>query len=177
MTDDQPRFARRRVRRDRPRQSGRPEYRSGGSQPGEVPADDTETDRTPTAQASHDRPWRDGPAPPVPVPPTLPRPSPSVDTHPVRQPRPAQRPRRDTDRGERGLRGLVGSGPSQVGVSGALRARDAARPTAADLRAAEAELVVVRRHYVPPDQFPQPAPSGPAVSRSGHSDGKASEDS
>jgi hypothetical protein len=52
---------------------------------------------------------------------------------------------------ERGLRGLVGAGPSQVGVSGALRARDAARPRPEDLAAAERDLVIVRRNYVPPE--------------------------
>lgn len=61
---------------------------------------------------------------------------------------------RGTRRGsdaERSLRGIVGAGPSQVGVSGAMRARDAARPTAADVAAAERDLVIVRRNYVPPD--------------------------
>jgi len=53
--------------------------------------------------------------------------------------------------GDRGLRGLVGAGPSQVGVHGAMRARDAARPRAEDLAAAERDLLIVRRHYVPPD--------------------------
>jgi hypothetical protein len=55
---------------------------------------------------------------------------------------------------ERGLRGIVGAGPSQVGVLGAMRARDAAKPTAADLAEAEREVAVVRRHYVPPDSLP-----------------------
>jgi hypothetical protein len=55
---------------------------------------------------------------------------------------------------ERGLRGIVGAGPSQVGVLGAMRARDAARPTAEDLAAAERDVVIVRRHYVPPDNLP-----------------------
>jgi len=32
-----------------------------------------------------------------------------------------------------------------------MRARDAARPTAADVAAAERDLVIVRRNYVPPD--------------------------
>lgn len=50
---------------------------------------------------------------------------------------------------ERGLRGLVGAGPSQLDVAAAMRARDAARPTDEDLAAA-AELPIVRRHYVPP---------------------------
>jgi hypothetical protein len=55
---------------------------------------------------------------------------------------------------ERGLRGLVGAGPSQVGVRAAMRARDAARPTAEDLAEAERDVVVVRRNYTPPDQLP-----------------------
>jgi len=54
------------------------------------------------------------------------------------------------DKVERGLRGLVGAGPSQVPLSAAMRARDAARPSEADLAAAE-ELPIVRRNYVPPD--------------------------
>jgi hypothetical protein len=61
---------------------------------------------------------------------------------------------RGTRRGsdaERSLRGIVGAGPSQVGVSGAMRARDAARPTAGDLAAADRDLVIIRRNYVPPD--------------------------
>jgi hypothetical protein len=53
---------------------------------------------------------------------------------------------------ERGLRGIVGAGPSQVGTLGAMRARDAARPTAEDLAAAERDLVILRRHYVPPQE-------------------------
>jgi hypothetical protein len=62
------------------------------------------------------------------------------------------RPRR-TD-AERNLRGIVGAGSSQVGVVGAMRARDAARPTADDIAAAERDLVIIRRHYVPPDALP-----------------------
>jgi hypothetical protein len=64
-------------------------------------------------------------------------------------------PRRRGD-SERGLRGLVGAGPSQLGVSGAMRARDAARPTAEDIAAAESDLVIVRRHYVPPEPMIDP---------------------
>ncbi|MGC9671035.1 hypothetical protein ACNTMW_31370 [Planosporangium sp. 12N6] len=58
------------------------------------------------------------------------------------------------DQTERGLRGLVGGGSSQVSVAAALRARDAARPTDADLAAAEAELVIVRRGWVPREDLP-----------------------
>lgn len=57
-------------------------------------------------------------------------------------------PRRSEDRG---WRDLVGSGPSQVGVSGALRARDVARPTEDDLAAADRDLVIVRRQWKPPE--------------------------
>lgn len=53
---------------------------------------------------------------------------------------------------ERGLRGLVGSGSSQVGVWAAARARDAARPTDEDVRAAE-QLPLVRRNWVPREPF------------------------
>jgi hypothetical protein len=48
------------------------------------------------------------------------------------------------------MRGLVAAGPSQVGLSGALRSRDAARPTPEDEAAAERDVRVVRRNYVPP---------------------------
>jgi hypothetical protein len=52
---------------------------------------------------------------------------------------------------ERGLRGLVGGGSSQVTPSAALRARDAARPRPEDLARAEAQLQVIRRHWSPRD--------------------------
>jgi hypothetical protein len=67
-------------------------------------------------------------------------------------PKPPGKAERDA---ERGLRGLVGAGPSQVGVGGALRARDASRPTDDDLAAAERDVVIVRRHYVPSDAPPR----------------------
>ncbi len=51
---------------------------------------------------------------------------------------------------ERGLRSLVGGGSSQVKVTAAMRARDAARPTDADLAAAEANLAIIRRGWKPP---------------------------
>ena len=54
---------------------------------------------------------------------------------------------------ERGLRGLVGGGASQVSVAAALRARDAARPTDADLAAADQDLVIVRRGWVPREEL------------------------
>lgn len=54
------------------------------------------------------------------------------------------------DSTERSLRSLVTTRSTQVSSTAAMRAREVALPTAADLAAAEAELVIVRRHYVPP---------------------------
>ena len=51
---------------------------------------------------------------------------------------------------ERSLRSLVTTRSSQVSPVAAMRAREVALPTAADLAAAEAEVTLVRRHYVPP---------------------------
>jgi hypothetical protein len=57
-------------------------------------------------------------------------------------------PGRDSDRG---WRDLLGNAPSQVGVSGAMRARDVARPGPDELLAAERELQIVRRQWKPPE--------------------------
>ena len=57
----------------------------------------------------------------------------------------------DPASGERGLRGLVGGGSSQVTPVAAMRARDASRPTPEDLARSEAELHIVRRHWAPRD--------------------------
>lgn len=58
------------------------------------------------------------------------------------------------DQAERGLRGLVGSGSSQVSVGAAMRARDAARPTAE--QEAEAEnMQIVRRNWTPREELPR----------------------
>ncbi|MTK04364.1 hypothetical protein [Micromonospora sp. CP22] len=56
---------------------------------------------------------------------------------------------------ERGLRGLVGSGSSQVSVTAAMRARDAARPTDEDLAEAAERVVIVRRNWTPRDELPR----------------------
>jgi hypothetical protein len=65
-----------------------------------------------------------------------------------------RRTRRDGARGkpagERGLREIVGTGSSAVGVEGALRARDVARPSEQNLAEAERELHIVRRNWRPP---------------------------
>ena len=63
---------------------------------------------------------------------------------------PAPAKRRRTEPSERGLRDLVGSGPSQVGPTRAMRARDVNRPTEADLAEAEQEVALVHRHWKPP---------------------------
>ena len=57
----------------------------------------------------------------------------------------------DDRENERGLRGLVGGGSTQVSVRAAMRARDAARPTAADIAEAEAHLTIVHRGWTPRD--------------------------
>ena len=54
------------------------------------------------------------------------------------------------DQSERSLRALVTTRSTQVSPTAALRAREVAVPTAQELLAAEAALVLVRRHYVPP---------------------------
>lgn len=56
---------------------------------------------------------------------------------------------------ERGLRGLVGSGSSQVSVRAAMRARDASRPTDADMAEAQERLQIVRRNWVPREELPK----------------------
>ena len=53
------------------------------------------------------------------------------------------RARKPADRG--GVAALTGGGPSIVGISGAMRARDASRPRAADMERAERTVVVKRR--------------------------------
>ena len=61
----------------------------------------------------------------------------------------------DERESERGLRGLVGSGSSQVSVGAAMRARDAARPTGEDVAQAAERLVIVRRNWVPREDLPR----------------------
>jgi hypothetical protein len=80
----------------------------------------------------------------------------TAGVHDGDDPPPRRRSAGGDDRdGERGLRGLVGSGSSQVGLSAALRARDAARPDDTDLAEAEARVVVVRRNWVPREELPR----------------------
>jgi hypothetical protein len=49
---------------------------------------------------------------------------------------------------------LVTTRSTQVSSTTAMREREVALPGAADLAEAEAELVIVRRHYVPPTSLP-----------------------
>jgi hypothetical protein len=80
--------------------------------------------------------------------------APVADAHrPTRAARPARAPRppraeREPD-SSRGLKDLIGGGPSQVDVSRAMRARDVNRPTPRDLADAERDVDVVRRHWRP----------------------------
>jgi hypothetical protein len=62
---------------------------------------------------------------------------------------PARRRRPTRESSERGLRDLVGSGRSQLGVSGALRGRDVNRPADDDLAEAERDTIIVRRNWRP----------------------------
>lgn len=84
------------------------------------------------------------------------RSSPTPPPPEAAEPPPVEKARRPSggDDSERGLRGLVGSGSSQVSVGAALRARDAARPT--DEHLAEAEkLPIVRRNWTPREELPR----------------------
>ncbi len=47
------------------------------------------------------------------------------------------------------MRDIVGAGPSQLGVSRALRGRDVNRPTDDDLAEAERDVHIVRRNWKP----------------------------
>jgi hypothetical protein len=93
----------------------------------------------------------------------VPAPPPSAQTAPVHDPDIDQptsggnggNGSGDEREAERGLRGLVGSGASQVSLSAAMRARDAARPDEEDLAAAERDLVIVRRGWVPREDLPR----------------------
>lgn len=89
------------------------------------------------------------PAPPVPAPPDVARAATPEADDAAAEARPPNK-RRRSDPSERGLRDLVGAGPSQLGPVRAMRARDANRPTADDLAEAEQDVVIVRRHWKPP---------------------------
>jgi hypothetical protein len=60
---------------------------------------------------------------------------------------------------ERGVGGLVGSGPSIVGVSGAMRARDVSPVSAEQLEEASRRVVVRRRPVDKPARASGPVPT------------------
>ncbi|MFI5840307.1 hypothetical protein ACIA8K_11440 [Catenuloplanes sp. NPDC051500] len=112
-----------------------------------------------------------GPSPVAPAPRPAPKPQPPIaETAPVHDPeetapeaaapRTRERVSVEERETERGLRGLVGSGSSQVSVRAAMRARDASRPTDEDMAEAQERLLIVRRNWVPREELP--ARGGPA---------------
>ena len=108
----------------------------------------------PAKQGGRRRRRRHRPAPPAGPPPQPATTQPTAATHeaqpvtPAAKPARKRRPPRDSG-AERGLRDLVGAGRSQLGVDGALRARDVNRPTEQDLAEAEQDVVIVRRNWKP----------------------------
>ena len=106
----------------------------------------------PAKQGGRRRRRRHRPAPPGGPPPQPATTQPAAhEAQPVAaatKPARKRRPPRDSGT-ERGLRDIVGAGRSQLGVDGALRARDVNRPTEQDLAEAEQEVVIVRRNWKP----------------------------
>lgn len=89
---------------------------------------------------------------PVPVPGAAaaqPRSSPSPATRGAAADAQARRGARRSYGADGGLRDIVGAGPSQLGVSKALRGRDVNRPSDADIAEAERDTVLVRRNWRP----------------------------
>jgi hypothetical protein len=76
----------------------------------------------------------------------------AIAGHDPASPDPEPEPALEDREAERGLRGLVGGGSSQVGVTAAMRARDATRPSDAELADAEANLMIIRRGWTPPQR-------------------------
>lgn len=155
----------RRRRRLRPPSSA-PSADLGSEEPGS---------EAPTSEAATAAPDRDAVTAPTPRPPIAETPpvedTGAAETMAARPPRtgfgarparpPGSRPTSGAGAGgdereaERGLRGLVGSGSSQVSVGAALRARDAARPTDAHLADADENLAIVRRNWLPREDLPR----------------------
>ncbi len=120
-----------------------------------APVDDTPAAAAETEPIADPAPEDESTAAPVPAAPTerLVRP-PRNGNGNGNSRRPSSGPGDDREV-ERGLRGLVGSGSSQVSVGAALRARDAARPTDEQLAEADAHLVIVRRNWMPREELPR----------------------
>ncbi|MFI1989771.1 hypothetical protein [Actinoplanes sp. NPDC020271] len=120
--------------------------------PGPPSAQAAPTPGPPSAQAAPTPGPPSAQAAPTPGPPTTP--ASKSFARPTKRPAPGGGNPEDREV-ERGLRGLVGSGSSQVSVGAALRARDACRPTEDDLAAAERDLVIVRRNWLPREDLPR----------------------
>jgi hypothetical protein len=71
--------------------------------------------------------------------------------------RPGPSQQNDVAHSKDGLGGLVAAGPSKVGIDGAMRARDVAKPSAADLAEAQEELVI---RYAAQRTDSRPLPQG-----------------
>jgi hypothetical protein len=146
---------------------------SSSAAPAAVPASGVETAATPAGapMTEQPRPPMSEPARPPMSEPARPmsepaRPPMSEQARPPRTP-PVRRPTSGAGTGapagggpddrdaERGLRGLVGSGSSQVSVGAAMRARDAARPSAEQFADADANLTIVRRNWQPREELPK----------------------
>lgn len=136
--------------------AGGPAAREAGT-PGRV--DPTQEPPHPGPRIAADAPRDGAPAAhPVPSPaPPHPAGTPGPAAHPGRPPGErrgsepgARRGRPSPESAERSLRSLVTTRSTQVSPTAAMRAREVALPDADDLAAAEADLVIVRRHYVPP---------------------------
>lgn len=63
---------------------------------------------------------------------------------------PAEPRREDLQEFDRGVRALVGSAPSQLSKSTAMRVRDIDRPSPAELDDAERTTEIINRHWQPP---------------------------
>lgn len=76
--------------------------------------------------------------------------------------------------GDGAMRGLVGAGPSKVGISGSMRARDVSRPSREDISRAASD-VVIRRRAQPAPPKPGPPAKRPRV-RADRDPGEPGED-
>ena len=138
---------------------GEPERRRRRLRPSHSPAPETPPEADPAAAGPPvvSAPVPSAPVSPAPSAPTSPT-SPAPEAERRARPGVSSRPRPvpgDDREVERGLRGLVGSGSSQVSVGAALRARDAARPTEENLAEAEQTLAIVRRNWTPREELPR----------------------
>jgi len=151
----EPERRRRRLRAHSRRAAAAEDGRAATTEVGTEPSAATPETPERTAATGFEEPGGVAPAPPLPqAPPPRPVRARPTSGAGVRA-RPTSGAGTNGDESERGLRGLVGSGSSQVSVSAALRARDAARPTEAYVADAEANLTIVRRNWMPREELPR----------------------